>query len=155
VIFRLEDEAGYPIEDFDLMLTAGREHDPNLLPSGFCADRQRNTRHRGTITYYLNYDLMIGCDEIRHEGKVVREKADGVTHLGLQVYPRPADGDYFVHYTPCELQASTNALKQFLRPNETTLVHIILRRIVHEGVFRLDKGIKPRGFKKTKPGPAI
>ncbi len=155
VVFRLSDHHGYPVEDADILLTAGEERDPNRLPKGFFADRQRNSKHRGTITYFLNYDIMVGSDPIvdKKKDKVVREATTGAKLLGLRIIPRPGSG--FVHYLPCELHASSKVLRSFLKPNQTTLVDIVLRRVVREAVFRLDRGLKQRSFKGDPPGPPI
>ncbi len=158
VIFRLTDDHGYPVTEADMLLTAGEQHDPNMLPQGFFADRQKNRRHGGTLTYFFNHDVMIGCDEVWHvtkkgKEKLIREEQPGAERLGLKITPRPATG--FVHYLPCDLEASGSALRSFLKPNQTTLVDIVLRRVVHEGVFRLDRGTKQRKFKNDPPGPPL
>ncbi len=35
VIFKIQDTEGNPIPDYDLILTAGEQNDPNHLPPGF------------------------------------------------------------------------------------------------------------------------
>jgi hypothetical protein len=60
-----------------------------------------------------------------------------------------------VHYLPCELRASKQAMDAILKPNQTAMVEIVLRRVVREGVFRLDRGTKQRSFKKDKPGAPL
>lgn len=153
VIFRVHDEAGHAVEDFDLLLMAGPNDDPNHLPKGFALDRQANKRDRGTITYYFNWDVMCGCPEVMHAGKVLRPASPGAQGLGLQIRPRPTEG--FVHYLPCGIGASTELLREVLQPNQTTLVDITLRRIVRRGVFELDRGVQQRSFKQTRPGEPI
>ncbi len=153
VIFRVRDDAGHRVEDFDLTLTAGPNSDPNRLPQGFAIDTQLNRRDRGTITYYFNSDVMSGCPEVIHDGKVVRPAGAGANGLGLRITPRPTSG--FVHYLPCEISASTDLMESIVLPNQTTLVDIILRRVIRRGVFELDQGIKQQSFKNTKPGKPI
>jgi len=153
VVFRVLDHEGHAVDDFDLLLT-GEDHDPNRLPQGFFKDRQRNQHSRNVLTYYFDYDVMTGCDPVvAGDGDVVRPRQPGIAVLGFKMTPRPDSG--FVHYLPCELQASTATMRKVLRPNETTLVDIVLRRIVREGVFRLDRGVKQRSFKNNPPGPPI
>lgn len=65
-------------------------------------------------------------------------------------HPRPERG--FVHYLPCEISASTGLLEKVQRPNQTTLVDIMLRRDVRRGVFELDQGTQQKSFKNTTPG---
>ena len=47
--------------EFDLVLTAGADDNPNHLPQGFLADRQRNRRHSGTLTLFFNHAVMHGA----------------------------------------------------------------------------------------------
>jgi hypothetical protein len=151
VIARITDTAGYRIGDFDLLLT-GDKNDPDLLPTGFLSDRQFNN-NSSALTLFLNHDLMVGSERVPTEGRTIRPKLKGVGRLGLIVVPRPSDG--FVHYLPCNRQALPGAVAQFVKPNQTTLVDIVLQRVVHGGVFELDHGTSQRSFKRVKPGGII
>lgn len=156
VVFRVSDEDGNPVPDFDLLLTAGPSSDPDALPRGFFADRQRNSIARNTLTYFFNYDRMLGCEEIRDGDTVIRPGSQGIRSLGLRLRPRPGRG--FAHYLDCEAEASPELLAALLEPNSTTLVDIRLKRIVRRNVFRLQKmsGDSTTGnFKDTRPGPGI
>lgn len=157
VIFRVRDEEDHPVTDYDLILTAGPNADPNHLPEGFFVDRQRNHVNSETITYFINYDVMMGIGAVMDkEGKVIREAIKGAEMLGFKIVARPDSG--FVHYLPCEIKASQEMLKTVLRPNSTTLIDIRLRRVVRKNVFRVDKMVeqaKPMNFEKTKPGDEI
>lgn len=153
VIVRVEDERGFPIAEADLILTGGREHDPNHLPKGFLSHVQRNRRHAGTLTYFFNHDVMAGCLAATEGERTFRDALPGVGYLGLQLQPRPDTG--LVHYLPCDLRASSRVLETFVRPNRTTLVDIVLRRVVREGVFRLDRGTDRRVFRRDPPGDPI
>jgi len=146
VIFRLMDDEGHAVGDFDLVLTAGADSSPNDLPTGFFKDRQQNSRHAGTITYFVNYDVMRGSPAIPD----VREALPGAASLGLEVRPRPDEG--FVHYQSCRIHASRSILEEIIRPNETTLIDIELRRVVHQNVLKLSKGTRKNNFKKRQPG---
>jgi alpha-beta hydrolase superfamily lysophospholipase len=156
VIFRVRDTEGYPLQDFDLELT-GASDDPDLLPEGFFKDRQRNQRAKNVLTYFFNYDLMTGCEAVpdpRQPGEWVRKERRGADRLGLRVTPRPASG--FVRYCAGAAQADPKTLKAVIRPNETTLVDVVLRRLVHRGVFEMDRGDAPRAdFRKVKPGDEL
>ena len=102
---------------------------------------------------------MIGTDAVvdasRSPEKVVREKRAGTSRLGLRVVPRPQGG--FVHYLPCEIQASGSLLNKALHPNSTTLIDIRLRRVVHSNVFALEPLTtgEDTSFKKVKPSDSL
>lgn len=157
VTFRVRDDEGHPVTDFDLILTAGLANDPNHLPQGFFADRQRNSINKEFITYFFNYSIMDGVKEVfDKDNKKIRETAGGAEALGFRIIPRPDSG--FVYYLPCEIKASKDLFHKALKPNSTTLIDICVRRIVRKNVFRLKKmtndTIKGE-FGKIKPGDEI
>jgi hypothetical protein len=161
IIFRVRDDHGYRITDFDLLLT-GQDSDPNRLPEGFFGDRQRNTLNPDTITYYFNYDIMNGSPEVKdpETGETVRKAIVGTDVLGLEIRPRPDGG--FVRYRPCKIEASKEFSDRVLSPNGTTLIDIRLQRIVSTETMRLVPVTtqqlptgKAGDFSKTKPGTQV
>lgn len=154
LITRVHDENGRQLEDFDFLLTSWdpdakqarfRQPDPNFLPPGFFIDRQRNRRSRGTVTYYLNHD-------------VVRT----APALGVRILPRPAPApgtseasQHFVHFVSAELAARTQTLLDYVRPNATLMLDVVLQRVVRSGVFRLTRELRPRDFTGDGPGDAL
>lgn len=157
-IFRFTDSEGYPVSDLDLLLT-GADDSPDYLPEGFLADRQCNLVHKNVLTFFLNHDLMVGCPAVydpREPGQriVLRPPQRGVDKLGLRIAPRPQSG--FVHYLPAFFSSVPKLLKDVVRPHETTLVDIVLRRVVHEGAFRLGPASgERREFSKDEPGAVL
>lgn len=152
-VFRMTDHEGYPVTDFDLILTAGPDNDPNHLPPGFFADRQLNGKSRNTVTYYFNHSIMTGCDAVMDGDDEVREKIDGTPSLGFKIIARPDSG--FAHYMPCSINASAETMKSVVTANATTMVDIVLRRVVGEETFRLDRGTDAKSFKGTQPGAPL
>lgn len=151
IIFRIQDDWGYVVDEFDLELTAGPENDPNHLPSGFFRDRQRNKRHRGTLTYFVNHAVMSGAGEVRDNGNLYREVLPGAKSLGFRVHPY-LDTD-LVHYLDAELKATRARLEEFLKPHQTTMVDVTIRRVVRERVFHLTKDRSGADFRKEPAGP--
>jgi hypothetical protein len=152
IIFRVQDDEGYPVKDFDLILTAGPGSDPNHLPRGFFVDRQRNQRNSEVITYYFNHDMMKGTKEVRDGKEIIRPASKGAKMLGFKVNARPNEG--FVKYLPCEIEAAQNMLEQAMHRNSTTIIDIVLHRLVSKQVFELEKAgpdTEPRSFDDTKP----
>ncbi|HTF02967.1 MAG TPA: phospholipase [Bacteroidia bacterium] len=156
VIFRITDSEGYPVTDFDLIFTTGERNSPDDFPQGFVADRQRNKGNPEMITYFFNYSIMKG----EPAGKY-RKQTPGVQTIGLKVVARPDTG--FVRFVECEINASFNLLDKALKPNSTTLVEIVLQRVVSKEVFRLEPltqdtmpaARKQGDFKDTKAGNDI
>lgn len=122
--FRVVDDQGALIEDYDLLFTAGEEASPDALPQGFFRDRQRNLKHPGRITYYLDHSKLHAVP------------------VGFEVHARPESG--LVRYE----KATIEPLKMgvILRPNETMLVEIVLRRLVDRNCFVLTENREPEGI---------
>lgn len=154
MIVRVHDENGHQLHDFDFLLTSWdpdaerpelREPNPNLLPPGFFIDRQRNRLSRGVVTYYLNHEVM-----------------QSAPALGVRIVPRPAPDpttrkppEYFVHYVRAELAARTKALLDFVKPNSTLMLDIVMQRIVRSGVFRITQDLRPKDFTHEGAGDPL
>ena len=148
VVLELADDRGDPIYDYDMLFLAGKRrprigdwvYDPDELPMGFSVDRQRNSRNPNRLTYYLSHTRMMA-------------EADRYGHrLGLRITARPGHG--FSYYRPAEFRSFDAGLDvgDLLRPNETVIVQVELKRHVDENVFRLDPATAGRrGFKKQRP----
>jgi hypothetical protein len=112
---RVVDDGMEPLEDYDVLFTAGEEASPDHLPQGFCRDRQRNTRNKGRLTYYFDHG-----------------KLDAVP-IGLEVIARPENG--LVRFEKAVI--APQELGAILRPNETMMLEIVLRRKVDRNCFLL------------------
>lgn len=140
LVFRLRDDRGHTLSDYEILFTAGPNYDPNHLPEGFFVDRQRNSVHPGKLTYYIDYDVM--CDWFA--------KPKLKDCFGLRVVARPQDG--YAYYTIAEHRGTFSELGQFLAPNQTLMVEIELQRHVREGVFRLTQKLAPESFSRQPKG---
>ena len=156
VIFRLKDNQGYPVTNFDLVLT-GPGNDPDMLPSGFFADRQCNKNDPSMITYFFNYDVMVGAPAVVKDGEELRKALPGIDSLGLRIQPRPDEG--FIRYLPCSINASKELFEKAIQPNATTLIEIVLQRVVSKEIFRFEKpepdAMTAKSFKDQGPGGSI
>lgn len=143
VVFRVADDRGRPVTDFELLLTAGPGYDPNHLPPGFCTDRQRNRRDPAALTYYLNHDALAAW--------FARPELED--RFGLRIEARPAGG--YAGYAPAEWRGRFSALRCVLGPNRTLYVGIVLERRVGAGVFRAPPGLERRGFSRQERGADV
>ena len=156
VILRLRDQEGFAIDDFRLLFTAGG--DPNQLPEHFLVDRQKNRLAANTLSLYLNHDVMSGQNGHvvdRETGAVVREGFRKPARLGVEISPEPSEG--FARYVMGSLDARTNFLTKAIKPNQTTLVDIVMRRLVRATAFELNKPdpTRPTSFKDREPGGEV
>lgn len=133
-IFRVRDNFGNVIKDFDMLLLAGNEYSPGKLPKGFFVDRQKNAQS-GNLTYYLNWSRL-------------KEIKDG--KIGMRITARPSQG--FSSYFPAEFRAQEKDLSKFLHANETIMVDVILERIIAANTFVVGTKEKiEKDFKHRKP----
>jgi len=140
LVVRLTDDRGNGLSDYDVLFTAGPEYDPNHLPPGFFVDRQRNQRNPGTLTYYIDYDVM----------EKWLSKPELAGKFGVRIAARPAEG--FAYYTAAEHRGTFAALKRYFEPNQTVLIEVVMQRRVVEGVFRLTQDLRPVDFRKQPKG---
>ena len=149
VIFRLCDDQKNDINDYDVVFTAGKESSPNHLPKGLISDRQRNSINRNYLTFFLNYGILTGAEAPGLRPAVKRE----AELIGLKINARPDKG--FVHFDEATLRSTAGKLGAFLRPNQTMMVDVVLKRVVHEGTFRMTKDTTPTSFKDVDPGDRL
>lgn len=153
VIFRTTDHLGEPLSELDLKLTAGARNSPDALPQGFFSDRQRNHKANNSLTFFLNYAAMKGWDELKKGSKTYRKEIYGADNYGVKIQPFFNKG--YVHYLPCQYTNKTQDVIQFIKPNQTTIIDIVLKRVIRSGVFELSKDRTPVSFKKQPVGKPI
>ena len=137
VIFKLSDMENNPLNDYDLILTAGDDSDPNALASGFLCDRQFNRVNKSTLTFYFNYDRMLGLEELKYNNETIRKSTTGMKSLGIRIQARPEKG--FIQFAAAEIKASEELLNTLLKPNACTLIEIKLHRLISQQVFQFEQ----------------
>lgn len=146
LIFRFVDDRGDVLTDYDLYLTGGPNYSANDLPPGFFIDRQRNKLNPGTLTYFVDYDVLRrGLNKDKMEGRI-----------GFRVVARPVESaDALAFYRPLEYQSGEDELADILKPNETLMVEIQLRRLVDATVFRIETNLKPGPISQIPTGKTV
>lgn len=129
--FKLRDDRGEALADYDLLLTAGPNYDPDELPDGFFRDRQRNQLDPCRLTYFVNHDRMQAGLNTAALGR----------KIGFRIVARPDSG--LAYYPVAELRSDVAVVDQLLQANETVMVEIALRRAIDLGVFRLTDSLQP------------
>jgi hypothetical protein len=140
LVFRVADDRGNHLTEYDLYLTAGPNYDEDELPQGFFMDRQRNQRNPGKLTYYLDHDVMLdGLGKPRMEGK-----------LGFRIQGRPEPGDTaLIYYRELDFCSSLATVNKILAANETLMIEVVLERCVDKAVFRMTNDLQPGPFDGT------
>lgn len=146
IVFRLIDDRGAILSDYDLYITAGPKYSPDDLPEGFFVDRQRNRRYPGKLTYFVDHDVLReGLNNQAMEGRI-----------GFRVVARPeAQSDSLAYYHPLNFESDQNSVSKVLRAHETLMIQIKLRRCVDARVFRIESGTKPGPIVKTPTGKRV
>jgi len=146
VIVRLRDDRGQTLSDYDLYLTAGPAYSEGELPQGFFVDRQRNHRDPGTLTYYLNWEVM------DRDLRLPKLEA----RFGFRIEARPKESpDALAFYRTLNFKSDLDALERALRPNETLMVDIELKRMVDAAVFRISNDLTPGKISRTPLGKTV
>jgi hypothetical protein len=143
LVFRVTDDRGNELHDYNIVFTAGPDYNANHLPPGFFVDRQRNSRCAGRLTYYLDYDVMAAW--------FARPQLED--RFGFEVSARPDDG--YAYYSVGLYRGKFSTLKNYFAPNQTLMVEIVLQRTVMEGVFRLTQDLTPADFRKQPAGKPL
>lgn len=138
LIFRISDDQGRRIDDYDLLLL-GEGYHPQL-PKGVVIDRQMNAAS-SALVYYID------CDALGQ-----------IPQFGIRVVARPAIGDGFAGYMAAEYRIENTTGSSPLPPNQTLYIDIVLRRLVNRNATRFWPA-QPRrkSFKDTEPdnGPYL
>ncbi|KTD47109.1 phospholipase [Legionella rubrilucens] len=141
ILFKLIDDRGNPLDDYDLYLTAGPQYSEGALPKGFFVDRQRNLRNPGKLTYFLDYDIM--------ETGINTPKMQGNLGFRIRAYPEASDRA-LAYYRLLDFHSSLADINKILHPNETVMVEIKLQRRVDSSVSRITNNLIPAKI-STKP----
>ena len=146
IIFRLIDDRGNHLNDYDLYLTAGPQYSEDALPTGFFADRQRNQHNRGKLTYFLDYDVM--------ESGINMPKMQGNLGFRIKAHPQASD-QALAYYKLLDFHSSLADVNKILHPNETVMVEIMLQRRVDRTVSRITNDLKPTKISGKPTGKKV
>jgi hypothetical protein len=146
IIFRLIDDRGNHLVDYDLYLTAGPKFSESALPRGFFVDRQRNQHNPGKLTYYLDYDVM--------EDGINTPAMQGNLGFRIKAYPE-ASNQALAYYRLLDFHSSLADINKILHPNETVMVEIMLQRRVDKAVSRITNNLVPEKISGKPTGKRV
>lgn len=155
LVVRLTDEAGEPLIGARWLLKAGTPPNPDWMPQGFMLDRQANSRHGHVITFLLNHAMLAGAPRVADPDNSRRTlRAATSSHRPYSAAIEPGDLSGLVHHA-IATTAAKDDLFQILAPHQTTVLDVVLPRLVREGVFRLTRSLKPRDFSHPEAGAIV
>lgn len=146
IIFRLIDDRGNQLDDYDLYLTAGPKFSEGALPRGFFLDRQQNLLDPGKLTYFLDYDVM--------KAGINTPKMQGNLGFRIKAYPE-ASNQALAYYRLLDFHSSLADINKILHPNETLLVEIMLQRRVDTTVFGITNNLTPAKINMKPTGKIV
>lgn len=155
LIVRLTDEAGEPLRGSRLLLNAGTPPNPDWMPQGFMLDRQANSHQPHVVSMFLNHALLSGTPRVADPDssrKTLRAAIEA--HRPYSASVQPSDLAGLVHHAVAAM-TSADDLLDALGPHQSTVLDVVLPRLVHEGVFRLTQKLTPEDFSHPAPGPLI
>ncbi|OVE77678.1 hypothetical protein BVX98_02130 [bacterium F11] len=126
IVFRICDQMGNTLNDYALELTDGWGKG-DQFPSGFLGHHHKNIVNPEFFVIYVNYDVL--------------SKVEG-GELGFRVQSAPdtplvAYEDFFFK----------TKLTNLIKPNQATLIEVVLKRRLNKNIFRLTKNL---GYQKIR-----
>ncbi|WP_454782308.1 phospholipase PlaB [Legionella sp. WA2022007384] len=146
IVFRLIDDRGNHLVDYDLYLTAGPKYSELALPQGFFVDRQRNLNNRGKLTYFLDYNVM--------ETGINTPQMQGNLGFRIKAYPE-SSAQALAYYRLLDFHSSLADMNKIIHPNETVMVEIMLQRRVDKTVFRITNNLTPAKISAKPTGTKV
>lgn len=141
VIFRVFDDHGKEITDYDLLFLGGANYKESVFKKGLFKDRQKNKLNNCALTYYIDHNLLASVPD---------------NLIGFRVIARPDSG--FSYYSAAEFHSDKLTASQLINGNETVMVDIVLKRNVDTNTFKLvalqddmKKSKKAKSFKDVRP----
>lgn len=130
VIFRLRDQTGGPVREFDVTFRSFAQPARPVRLESRIEDTHRNEKDGGSITFYFRVtDFQEG--EWRDQTPKLAPVHFEITAI------EPDSGE--IHYLPLTIRLSGEQVEHLIRPFETTVVDITLLRLPSAQVFQIEQ----------------
>lgn len=138
LVFRLRDQDGRPVEQFDVYLDSGDVEDPDTGPpmSTLFEDNHKPQEWPGMIVFYLRclkFDTSAGAPG-SGGGWVDRLGQLGSCHVHITAMEPRTDR---IAYVPLRLKLGPASLRRLVQPGRTTIVDVTMRRVAAGELFRI------------------
>ena len=133
MIFRLRDQFGNAIEDFDIMINSGVKKKDFTRLEDLVEDKHSNKRDKGTITFYLR------TQEFK-KNSGWKELLKTVVSTDVEITGHEALSDEII-YIPLTISLKPAQIRNIVQSFRTTIFDIELMRLPSEKVFAISKSI--------------
>ncbi|MBF0275791.1 MAG: hypothetical protein HQK84_11230, partial [Nitrospinae bacterium] len=130
LIFRLQDQFGNPVEDFDIMINSGEKKEGFYLLENLVEDKHNNDHDKGSITFYLRTQ--------KFENNTWKELLENVMPTNLEITGHEASSDD-INYLPLTISLTPEQIRKVIQSFRTTIFDITLLRLPSEKVFSITK----------------
>ena len=134
IIFRLKDQDGKPVENFDVRFNSeGASKDEEKLEK-FIEDHHGNKVDKGAITFYLRTQKY----ESRRGKNQWRDRLENVASLTVEISGDESESDD-ITYIPVNMELDKAEINALLQSFRTTVIDVTLVRLPSTSVFAIEK----------------
>jgi hypothetical protein len=135
IIFRLKDQDGKPVENFDVRFNSESARKGEEKLEKCIEDHHGNKVDKGAITFYLRTQKF----ESRRSKRPWRERLENVAPLTVEVTGDEPDSDD-IAYIPVNIELDNAEINALIQSFRTTIIDITLVRLPSTRVFAIEKG---------------
>lgn len=132
LIFRLRDQFGAEIEDFDITIKSTPANTRKNKLEEMIEDKHLNKKNKGTITFYLR------TQTFNKRSKKWRELLDNVTTVHLEITAHEDHSDD-IAFAPLSIKLTPSKIRALVQSFRTTIIDVTLLRLPRTKVFELSR----------------
>ncbi|MBD5780816.1 hypothetical protein IEN85_15050 [Pelagicoccus sp. NFK12] len=132
LIFRLRDQFGAPVEDFDITIKSTPQNTSKNKLEHMIEDKHLNKKTKGIITFYLR------TQSFNKRSKKWNELLDKVTTVHLEITAHEDKSDD-IAFAPLSIKLTPSKIQALIQSFRTTIVDVTLLRLPTTKVFELSK----------------
>lgn len=130
LIFRLRDQFGAPIKDFDITIRSTPPGSKKNKLESMIEDKHLNKKSKGIITFYLR------TQRFNKRSKKWIELLDDVPTAHLEITAHEDDSDD-ISFAPLSIKLTPSKIRALMQSFRTTIVDVTLLRLPSSKVFHL------------------
>ncbi|MDQ8184889.1 hypothetical protein [Pelagicoccus sp. SDUM812002] len=132
LIFRLRDQFGTPVSDFDITIKSTPVNTSKNKLEQMIEDKHLNKKTKGIITFYLR------TQSFNKRSKKWTELLDNVTTVHLEITAHEDESDD-IAFAPLSIKLTPSKIQSLIQSFRTTIIDVTLLRLPTTKVFELSK----------------